>query len=98
MGISHQNEASRPRYVKNTSFIGGHITIQDGCHTKLANSSNTALNEFICPENMGLGTKIQSICSLHIDICAKHDLIGDHFEIENGRYRQTKYTISFILQ
>jgi hypothetical protein len=35
---------------------------------KLTNSINTALNEFLTPENMGLGTKIKSICALQTEI------------------------------
>jgi hypothetical protein len=37
-------------------------------YTKLANSIYNALNGFLDPENMGLDTKIQSICASYTEI------------------------------
>jgi hypothetical protein len=58
--------------------------------TKLANSTNNALNGFPEPGDIGQYTKIKSIrvCASHTDIWAKHYLIAGYIEIQDGRLHQ----------
>jgi hypothetical protein len=61
--------------------------------TKLTNSINTG---FIDLENMGLDTKIKSMCALQTEIWAKYDFIGGHFETKYGCQYQVSEVSNYI--
>jgi hypothetical protein len=67
--------------------------------TKSSNSIANAFNGYLDPENMDIDTKIKYMCASHTEIWAKHDLIGGHFEIQDGGRLpcRRRWVTSFIL-
>jgi hypothetical protein len=59
---------------------------------KLTNSINTALNAFLYPENIGLDTKIKSVCVSHTDLLVNWILLADILKFKMAAF--IKSTVS----
>jgi hypothetical protein len=57
------------RYMRKTVIrLAAILKFKMAAFTKLTNSINTALNGLLHPVNMGIETKIKSLCASHTEI------------------------------
>jgi hypothetical protein len=74
--------------LKTVIWLATILKFKMAAFTKLANDINTALNGFREPENMGIETKMKSLCASDTELEAKHDWNGGHFKIQDGCHYQ----------